>query len=127
MLLNGFYFLGLAFVIGCYLLRTPKTEAVVISDKALRYIAWILGWFLLFKLLSLSSEMFGGNRIFAINVRDSLVHSQISNTLAYFGNSHNPVTVAVYIWYLLQIASVIISWLLRGKVANLLKAIHHQA
>ena len=124
MLINGFYFLGLAIVLGCYLLRTPRGEPLAISEKALNYISWALVYFLLFNLLSLSSELFGGNRIFALNIKDGLVHSSISNTLSYLGNSHNPVTIAVCIWYLLHLASVIISWLLREKVSSLLKTVH---
>jgi hypothetical protein len=114
----------LAIVLGCYLLRSPRNKPLIISDKAMRYIAWILFCFVLFKILSLSSDLFIGNRIFAVSIGDSLVQRLVSKTLVYFGNSHNPVTIAVYVWYVLQVGSVVISWLLRGKVARLLTAIH---
>jgi hypothetical protein len=68
--------------------------------------------------------MFIGNRIYALSIKDSLVHDLVANMLVYFGNSHNPVTIAVYVWYFLLIASVIIAWSLRGKVSILLMTIH---
>ncbi|MGR5530856.1 hypothetical protein ACPV40_14785 [Vibrio alfacsensis] len=94
------------------------------TEKKVRYLAWLLGAVIAIALCFLSEKSFVRYGLFSMNVKDTFVYEVLRSTLRSSGAlTSTSREYAYFLWYVVLFGGVFFSWVIRFKVADFLKSI----